>query len=183
VKDSIRDFETNFMVHVKYALYTQLLGHGLGVVVSNVRAADHKLADGLDDRCPEQTLRLRDGMTATVQIYGLPLSAETRRRHARERYIRDVQLRKQCKPTPREEQFNEAVRMRRTERQSRRQEQEEVDRKYAMGQRNIRRLINSQDRLEQARLEKLEREEVLRDSIQETTEVRLVERKRVSRTG
>lgn len=184
VRDTIRDFETNFLVHVRHAVEKDLLGHpnaaphGLN---SAVRSRDYRLREGLDDRNPDQTLRLRDRTTTTVQFFGLPLSAETRKQNARERYIRDVLLRKQGRLTTREQKMSEVARVRRLEKKTKKKLREDSERERKR-EKKIQRQKDDRLSAEQQRiLDEAKRKSALQQSIHEAAELKRMERKKVPR--
>jgi hypothetical protein len=184
VRESIRDFETNFLVHVRYAIESGLLGHCHGPHSLNspaYRSFNYKLGEGLDDRNPRQTLELRDCTRTTVQLFGLPLSAESRKRNARERYIHDVLLRKQGKPTTREQKISAVAKMRRSEQKAKKTLREECEIERDK-ERKIRR--QASDRKWMARQEAVEeanRKSDLQRSLHATAELKRLERKKVPR--
>lgn len=184
VRDTIRDFETNFLVHVRHAIEKDLLGHPIVPPHSlngAARSRDYRLRDGLDDLNPDQTLRLRDRTTTTVQFFGLPLSAETRKRNARERYIHDVLLRKQGKLTAREQKMSEVAQTRRSEKKTKKQLLEDSERERKK-KKKIQRQKDDRLSAEQQRiLDEAKRKSALQQSIDEAAELKRLERKKVSR--
>ncbi|OIW34300.1 hypothetical protein CONLIGDRAFT_626336 [Coniochaeta ligniaria NRRL 30616] len=184
VRESIREFETNFLVHVRYAIECDLLGHRYRPQSLNspvYRSFSYKLGEGLDDRNPTQTLQLRDCTTTTVQLFGLPLSAETRKRNARERYIHDVLQRKQGKPTMREQKMSEAVKVRRSENKSKQKLREERERNNERTQKFLRQIDDRLWMAQQARMEEVDRKAALQQSLEAAAELKRLERKKVSR--
>lgn len=182
--NSIRDFETNFMVHVRYAVESNLLGHTYGPRSLNspvYRSFGYKLGEGLDDLHPSQTLVLRDSTATTVQLFGLPLSVETRKRNARERYIHDVVLRKQGKPTLREQKLSDVVRVRRSEKKSSKMVREIVERENEKKKKMQRQMDDRVWIARQERREEAERKLALRENLLAAAQLKLLERKKVPR--
>lgn len=184
MRESIRDFETNFMVHVRYAVESELLGNGRArrSSLSPVyRSFAYKLRPGLDDRSPAQTLKLRDRTTTTVQLFGLPLSPETRKHNARERYIHDVLLRKQGKQSLREQRLSDVVKVHRKEKKSKKEKQEECERQSKRNLKLLRQIDDLRWLEKSEKLEAVKRETALQESLHAAAELKKLERKRITR--
>ncbi|KAB5522098.1 hypothetical protein GE09DRAFT_1230164 [Coniochaeta sp. 2T2.1] len=182
IRESIRDFETNYLVHVRYAIECDLLGScGLNVGSLAHRNITYQLAEGLNDRNARHTLRLRDGTDADVHLYGLPLSVETRKRNGRERYLQDVLLRKEGKPTVREQKIKEVSKERRAAQKDKMKAEAETREK---SEKETKLKKQDEDRrflAEQQKLEEDKRKVVLEESLRSAEEAKRIERKRVFR--
>jgi hypothetical protein len=181
-REALRDFVTNFTVHIRFALETTLLGVAEGDFSTDPNepyAAGFALASDFDDTNLRQELKLRDGTTTRVQLLGLPISAQTRIRHVKERWREDARRKLAGQPTVWEEKFKAIVQERQEEKKVQRVAEASKEFQARIEARELRREVAEKEEQKRQRRAKARERAKLARSEQLAQETRQVERKRV----
>lgn len=181
-KEAVRAFATNFSVHVKFALETTLLGvnaNDFSTDPNQGYASGFALAEDLNDGNTSYDLKLRDDTVTTVRLLGLPISQQTRIRHAKERWREDARRKSAGKPTVWEEKYRSVVQERQEAKKTKKIEEASKEHKARMDARERRRQqVELQEQQQQRKAVVKERRKLAR-SERQTQEIREAERKRV----
>jgi hypothetical protein len=186
VRQAMRDFETNFLVHLNYAVETQLLGlsdEQASRPNSLLKPHSYRPRGDLNDRNNSVVLHLRDKTDTTVVLLALALSPETRKQHSRQRYLNEIFLRRQGKPTLREQRQAEAVAAQQATNKEKLRNQEEDEHAEKLTKKKNKKLEESARRQEQEMKEKEEKQRLSEETRMTLADARKLERKRASRSA
>lgn len=179
-KEAFRGFRTNFMVHVKFALETTLLGIDENdFSTGEPQEGGYKCPGGMDDRSKFHDLELRDGSSARVMLLGLPISQQTRISHVKERWREDARRKAAGKPTMWEEKFKKVVQVRQDEKKAQRAHMAVKERQVRVEARQQKQKEVEDEEQEQERKSKAKQRAKLARKERQAQETKKVERKRV----
>lgn len=182
VRQAMRDFETNFLVHLNYAVETQLLGlsdEQALLPFSRLKEHSYRLRGGLNDRNKSIVLHLRDKTDITVELLGLPISPETRKQQGRQRYLNDILLKRQGKPTAREQRWAKVVAIQQAANKEKLRNQEDDKHRRELATKKAKKLEETARRQEQEEKEKEEEKRRSEDTRKALVDARKRERKRI----
>jgi hypothetical protein len=183
-KEAVRSFRTNFMVHVKFALETSVLGvdeNKFSTDPNEPYATGYTLSTSLNDTNTRYKLSLRDKSIAPVRLLGLPISQQTRIRHVKERWREDARRQAAGRPTVWEEKYKAVMQGRQEEKREHRTVEASKERQaYEDAKQAKREEAEARERKQQRRAVVKERIALARNERQ-AQETRETERKRVPR--
>ncbi|KAJ9158140.1 hypothetical protein NKR19_g3610 [Coniochaeta hoffmannii] len=182
VKEALRSFRTNFMVHVKFALETTLLGvdeNDFSTDPNDPSASGYALVESLNDNDTFHKLKLRDDTVATVRLLGLPISQQTRIRHVKERWREDARRKSAGKPTVWEEKYKTVMQERQVAKREKRVVDASKEHQAYMEARQSRREETEARERKQKRRERVKERVSLARNEKLAQELREAERKRV----
>ncbi|OIW32006.1 hypothetical protein CONLIGDRAFT_249548 [Coniochaeta ligniaria NRRL 30616] len=181
-KEAVRSFNTNFAVHVRFALETTLLGvdeNNFSTDPNDLFSPNYALANDLNDNNTSQVLNLRDETAAIVRLLGLPISQQTRIRHVKERWREDARRKSAGKPTVWEEKYRSVMQERQEAKRAQRVEDAAKAHQARKDARETRREeAEAQEQRQQRKAQAKERSKLAR-SERHAQEIREAERKRV----
>lgn len=183
-KDAARAFRTNYLVHIKFAIETSLLGlpeADFSTSDSTNLPIKYALPGGIDETNTHHELKLRDGTSAEVRLLGLPITKRTQLQHIKQRWKEDARRKQAGKPSLWEEKLNAVVQERKDTKKGQEEEKEERARGRDLTLRARREEeIDEDDKRDERRTKRKERVEVRKTNMVNET-VKKMERKRVPR--